>query len=331
MDSAAFIETTLRRRFLVEVSGSDMNHLDKVVCPTGAGTVEYIIAPELKNRLEFQFGTFFTKAVLSDDVFRYPRSQRIGVLSESPIDARYRHIPELIRRFPVIFTHQKHLLATGAPFVPLMFGTNWVSVADEAATVQALAEHPIKSQLVSFVGSIAHPVEGAYRLRREIAQYALGRGDVHCFGKCIREIPEKRDAIASYRFSIAMENTTSDHYFSEKLVDCLLLETIPIYFGCPSIGDLFDTRGMLLFNSRQQLESILNRLTPQLYDEMRVYAVANKERVIAQRWHNDAGLFSRLSEQIPGNMLLSRPRRYRQPSRLTNLARRLARRILSLR
>ena len=46
-----------------------------------------------------------------------------------------------------------------------------------------------------------------------------------------------------FQFSVVVENTKESNYFSEKLVDCLLMKTIPIYWGCPNISAWFDTTG----------------------------------------------------------------------------------------
>ncbi len=55
-----------------------------------------------------------------------------------------------------------------------------------------------------------------------------------------------------------METSQEKNYFSEKLIDCLLTETIPIYWGCPNIGDYFDMRGILQFNDINDLYVKLN-------------------------------------------------------------------------
>ena len=123
-----------------------------------------------------------------------------------------------------------------------------------------------------------------------------------CYGKGIRPSPGKREAIAPFMFSIAMENAASDHYFSEKLIDCLLLDTVPIYYGCRGIGELFDPRGMLRFDSREELAAHLDALTPERYQEMLPFLLSNKEKAVAQRWHSHGGLFGRLAEALPGTM-----------------------------
>lgn len=42
-------------------------------------------------------------------------------------------------------------------------------------------------------------------------------------------------------YSVVVESSSEPNYFSEKLIDCLITKTIPIYWGCPNISDFFDT------------------------------------------------------------------------------------------
>lgn len=50
----------------------------------------------------------------------------------------------------------------------------------------------------------------------------------------------------TYQYSLVIENSSQTHYFTEKLIDCLITKTIPIYYGCPNISDYFDTTGWIL-------------------------------------------------------------------------------------
>jgi hypothetical protein len=43
-----------------------------------------------------------------------------------------------------------------------------------------------------------------------------------------------------YKFHICIENLTLNHYFSEKIMNPLLCNTIPIYMGCRHINDYFE-------------------------------------------------------------------------------------------
>ena len=59
------------------------------------------------------------------------------------------------------------------------------------------------------------------------------------FGFGINPIEDKWHALAPYRYSIAIENSSSAHYWTEKLADCFLAYTLPIYYGCINLEEYF--------------------------------------------------------------------------------------------
>jgi hypothetical protein len=57
-----------------------------------------------------------------------------------------------------------------------------------------------------------------------------------------------------YHFSIIIENSQQKNYFTEKIIDCFLCKTVPIYWGCPNIGDFFSTAGIIIINETNEQE-----------------------------------------------------------------------------
>ena len=53
-------------------------------------------------------------------------------------------------------------------------------------------------------------------------------------------LQNKKDGLLPYEFSIAIENSVEEDYFTEKLTDCILTDTTPIYYGCPNIDRFFE-------------------------------------------------------------------------------------------
>eukprot|EP00620_Florenciella_sp_RCC1587_P021099 CAMPEP_0182561832 /NCGR_PEP_ID=MMETSP1324-20130603/4262_1 /TAXON_ID=236786 /ORGANISM="Florenciella sp., Strain RCC1587" /LENGTH=60 /DNA_ID=CAMNT_0024774579 /DNA_START=220 /DNA_END=399 /DNA_ORIENTATION=+ len=51
-------------------------------------------------------------------------------------------------------------------------------------------------------------------------------------------------------FHIAIENVKSNGYFTEKLLDCFLTRTVPLYWGCPNIGEYFEVEGMIIIDDK---------------------------------------------------------------------------------
>jgi len=79
--------------------------------------------------------------------------------------------------------------------------------------------------------------------------------------------------------SICIENKKEVDFFSEKIIDAFVSSTIPIYFGCPNIGEYFDLTGIIIFNTAADLERILSNLGPNDYWDR--LAAINKNRLIA--------------------------------------------------
>lgn len=63
----------------------------------------------------------------------------------------------------------------------------------------------------------------------------FGRG-IHIEGRGNMEIRDKAEALVPYRYHIAIENSVVPHYFTEKLSDAFLCDTVPLYHGCPNLS-----------------------------------------------------------------------------------------------
>ena len=88
----------------------------------------------------------------------------------------------------------------------------------------------------------------------------------------IQWFTQRSQIFGSPMFHIAIENTSTPNYFTEKIIDCFLFSTIPIYYGCPNIGEYFHSDGILTFNDIDELIYLCNTLTPQDYLDRR-YAI----------------------------------------------------------
>ena len=141
-----------------------------------------------------------------------------------------------------------------------------------------------KSKLVSAISSTKAFLPG-HRKRLEFISSV--RDKVDLYGRGIKEIPSKLDALQDYMFSIAIENAFDYTYFTEKITDCFLTGTVPIYHGCFNIGDYFDERGILSFQTQEELNNIIDNLTPEKYKEMLPYVEANFKKCFEWPLTND--------------------------------------------
>ena len=90
----------------------------------------------------------------------------------------------------------------------------------------------------------------------------------------------EKDPLFDTQYHICIENQPIGNYFTEKLIDCFLTETIPVYWGCTNIGDYFNLDGIILFTTIDELLDKLNELTPEFYEERIQIIKENKKKAI---------------------------------------------------
>ena len=70
------------------------------------------------------------------------------------------------------------------------------------------------------------------------------------------------------QFHICIENTKRNNWFTEKLMDCLQTKTVPIYYGCPNIGNWFNLDGFIIVDNLENIITACNSLNENSYQEM---------------------------------------------------------------
>jgi hypothetical protein len=84
----------------------------------------------------------------------------------------------------------------------------------------------------------------------------------------------KKDGLIQYKFSLAIENSNEKGYISEKFYDPILTDTIPIYFGCSNVKELWSQNGYILLDNITDAKYIIDQITyinnnaEQLYQSM---------------------------------------------------------------
>lgn len=62
---------------------------------------------------------------------------------------------------------------------------------------------------------------------------------VDLFGRANQYVADKAEGLIPYRYSLAVENSSYADYWTEKIADCFLGWTVPIYYGCTNLEDYF--------------------------------------------------------------------------------------------
>jgi len=126
-----------------------------------------------------------------------------------------------------------------------------------------------KTKMCSHIYSSKTILTG-HKLRHEIASLIKEKNySIDLFGSGAgKKIHKKSDALKDYMFSIAIENNVDKFYVTEKIYDCFAMRTVPVYRGTNYVLEKFNPNGIIMFENLEDLESIFNRFTPELYESM---------------------------------------------------------------
>lgn len=185
--------------------------------------------------------------------------QKVAWLYESPEVTRkaYKAIHRNADKFERILTFYQPLLEnhSHARFTPI--GGCWIHEQDWGVSE--------KNRNVSIIASTKKSLPG-HKLRHRVV--SENKSSINLIaGNGYHPIQFKSEALKSFRYSICIENCRENYYFTEKLIDCLLTGTVPIYWGCPGIGLFFNLDGIIQFNHPSELKKILSSLSESDYSQ----------------------------------------------------------------
>ena len=88
-------------------------------------------------------------------------------------------------------------------------------------------------------------------------------------------------------FNVVVENVIYNNWYN-KIGDNFITKTVPIYWGCPNISEFgYNERGIIRFETSEQLLEIINNLSPEKYYEMLPYINHNYELVKSDTFKNN--------------------------------------------
>ncbi|MDZ4787680.1 MAG: glycosyltransferase family 10 [Blastochloris sp.] len=185
---------------------------------------------------------------------------KVVFITAEPADFKRYH-PKWLKHFPHIITSQR---GVNHPSVTLsQTGLSWFL----KKTFDELGQEsfPAKTKNLSAIFSTKRTIGGHRRrlqfilaLARELPFDCFGRNtDKLLSGSDVKatyhfssevESNNKWPGVADYRYSLAIENSVCPDYWTEKIIDCFLAGTVPLYYGCPNIADYFPKDSYILID-----------------------------------------------------------------------------------
>ena len=150
---------------------------------------------------------------------------------------------------------------------------------------------PEKTRSISCIVSGLKQLEG-HRLRLDFVKTLQEQFEqIDFFGRDTHFLSDKMDGLLPYRYSIAMENSSQPYYFTEKINDCFLAYTVPVYYGCKNISRYFPERSFVqidIENPKQSTDLIESLLVNDDW-QSRLDAVKEARELVLTKYQPLAG------------------------------------------
>lgn len=148
----------------------------------------------------------------------------------------------------------------------------WPYGISVVASPPPIPEDPTQRNFASFMASHAKWL-GA-KNREEFTRYLMEKyKHVDCPGKVLHniDVPDlaprngnwhasKLEFLGKYKFNVAFENSNRDGYITEKLTDCFMANTVPIYWGSEGNTAPFPKEAMICANDYPDFDSLIARI-----------------------------------------------------------------------
>lgn len=180
----------------------------------------------------------------------------------------YKLVEEVIPKFNKVFTHNSEFIKKYDNCKWIPGGGIWIGGRKDLPHGEGEIGIYNKNKLCSMVSSNKKMCE-LHLIRLQIMQSIQQNPKIDKFfgggGPGDGDWLPIFRTLKDYMFSIVIENFIDDLYFTEKILNCFATGTIPIYVGAKNINTIFDKNGILQFNSFEEFNNIIDKLSENEY------------------------------------------------------------------
>ena len=241
--------------------------------------------------------------------------------------------PPSIKIYPRLFTRQFGYVLTTHPerFLPHRHHRigqgclHWMAdyPMDE---VLAMPEYP-KSKLIATVCSSKQQKHTQHYRRYVLTKYLAEQlPEFDWFGRGVRALNRKYEALNDYKYHVAVENYINDYHWTDKISDPILGLCLTFYAGDPKLGELLPPESFIPIpadNPPEALRIIREAIANNEY-EKRLPAIREARRLIVTKYNMYAQVVDLIHEHmakpesaqdavVPGLKLCGRHRLRRRP------------------
>ena len=166
-----------------------------------------------------------------------------------------------------------------------------------------------KTKLISVITSNKAFTKGHLERIEFVEKLKAYYGDqIDVFGHGFNDFDDKWDVLSPYKYHIAIENSSENYYWTEKISDCFLAETFPIYYGCKNLSDYFNKesyQAIDIHNFEASIAIIDKIIKEDTFEQKQAYLKDAKIKAVTEYNMFDyvASLCDQMDAELPKKMV----------------------------
>lgn len=229
-------------------------------------------------------------------IVRCPPENIWAIMQEPPVK-EYEWLIKGYDSFHKVITSNENLSGEKYIFDSLALPWHVNKTYDELRSISKPGNNKIDR--VSWITSNAKNRFG-HQKRMNFLRDIKGKLDFDLFGRGFQPIEDKWDGISNYKYTLAIENSNANYYWTEKISDCFLSWTMPIYYGCDNIDNYFPAESMIkidIENPQEALQIIDEAIKTNAWKQ-NIEAIAEARNLVLEK-HQFFPFVSSLINQQP--------------------------------
>ena len=170
-------------------------------------------------------------------------------------------------KFDIILTYDEEILKNCKHAYLIPFGTTWIhdynfpdkkfQISNLTGNKEMADGHILRKKIHYKQNKIKNPID--FYISKHLGVENFNDNKI---------LGEKKELLFDSQFHICIENSKQKHYFTEKIIDCFVTKTIPIYWGCPNIEDFFDISSIIIAKDFNDIINCCNNLNAETYKNL---------------------------------------------------------------
>lgn len=259
---------------------------------------------------EADFWVVYSKGTHETETCRVAPENTLFITGEP--DSVYHYSKGYVNQFAKVLSCQKCLkhknLIKSQPAQPWHIGkvTKRIEGSRHEASVAATYTHsyddlkvsaPEKTKLISVITSNRAFTKGHRERIEFVMKLKEHYGEqLDMFGFGFNSFENKWDVIAPYKYHIAIENSSTPYYWTEKLADTYLGNAFPIYYGCDNVDEYFSKDSFIAIDIHN-VEDAIKKIDTAIAEDLagkRIKEIEEAKQLVLDKYN----LFYLIIDQI---------------------------------